>query len=160
VQAILDNHVAEANLRIVQRDEGSSFPLDIKIKDEDYGVQRAVWEEGGLLLLKISGKHKSICRYLGRPPKFEGQHSPHFRLLLAELVAENVCRRLLEDRDKKEREKYGQNDMDVPAFYREHYRLMNEFIAIAHEALLSKSEVEKLRYEHITDEATDRTMRQ
>ena len=51
--------------------------------------------EGKPNLLLVSARHKSLSRYLGPEPDFEGQISAHFRVILAEIVAESVCRKSL-----------------------------------------------------------------
>jgi hypothetical protein len=65
--------------------------------DEDYGNIRARWadREGKPNLLLISAKHRSLSRYLGSPPRFPGQNTALFRVLIAEIVAESVCHRAL-----------------------------------------------------------------
>lgn len=73
----------------------------IKLKDEDFGNFRAIWadHEGRPNELRVAGRHESIARYLG-PAKadgtFPGEDSPIYRVLLAEIVAEAVCRKSLQ----------------------------------------------------------------
>lgn len=110
--------------------------IEIKVVDEDLGEQRAVWSGN---LLKISGRHKSIRRYLGPAPSFLGQDSIHFRLLIAELIADNVARRILELNAQKNIREY--EDMDVSGFYQKHRRYMNEFLDIAHKIQIPENEL-------------------
>ena len=49
-------------------------------------------------VLRIAGRHASLSRYLGEPDEhktFPHQDSPLYRVLLAEIVAEAVCRKSL-----------------------------------------------------------------
>lgn len=111
--------------------------IEIKVVDEDLGEQRAVWSGN---LLKISGRHKSIHRYLGPAPEFVGQDSIHFRLLIAELIADNVARRVLELNAQKNVREF--EDMDVSGFYQKHRRYMNDFLEIAHKIQIPEPEIE------------------
>jgi len=110
--------------------------IEIKVVDEDLGEQRAVWSGN---LLKISGRHKSVHRYLGPAPEFLGQDSIHFRLLIAELIADNVARRILELNAQKNIREY--EDMDVSSFYQKHRRYMNEFLEKAHEIQIPERDI-------------------
>lgn len=123
---------------IPPRDLGHDF--EIKLVDEDLGEQRAVWDGN---FLKISGRHNSIRRYLGPAPDFSGQKSIHFRLLLAELIADNVARRVLELNSQKNIKEY--EEMDVSSFYQKHRRYMNEFLEIAHKIQIPENEINTLR---------------
>lgn len=111
--------------------------IEIKVVDEDLGEQRAVWSGN---LLKISGRHKSVRRYLGPSPEFIGQDSIHFRLLIAELIADNVARRVLELNAQKNIRDF--EDIDVSGFYQKHRRYMNEFLEIAHKIQIPEPEIE------------------
>ncbi|MDP2649842.1 MAG: hypothetical protein Q8P10_03275 [bacterium] len=110
--------------------------IEIKVVDEDLGEQRAVWDGD---LLKIGGRHSSVRRYLGPAPDFSNQDSIHFRLLLAELIADNVARRVLELNAQKNIGEY--EDMDVSSFYNRHRKYMNDFLEIAHEIQIPESEI-------------------
>lgn len=110
--------------------------MEIKVVDEDLGDQRAVWTGN---LLKISGRHNSIRRYLGPAPEFKGQDSIHFRLLLAELIADNVARRVLELNSQKNIREF--EDLDVTGFYNKHRRYMNEFLERAHKIQIPEDEI-------------------
>jgi hypothetical protein len=70
------------------------------LENDDFGNFRSIWAEhlGKPNLLLISAKHDSIKRYLNYDPKtkeWDGDKQPHFRVLLAEIVAESVCRKSL-----------------------------------------------------------------
>lgn len=112
--------------------------IEIKVVDEDLGEQRAVWSGN---LLKISGRHKTIRRYLGPPSSWlSAQDSIHFRLLIAELIADNVARRILELNAQKNIHEY--EDMDVSGFYQKHRKHVNDFLEIAHKIQIPESEIE------------------
>lgn len=115
--------------------------IEIKVVDEDLGEQRAVWSGN---ILKISGRHKSVMRYLGPAPDFLGQDSIHFRLLIAELIADNVARRVLELNAQKNIREY--EDIDVSSFYQKHRRYMNEFLEVAHKIQIPETEIETIHF--------------
>ena len=105
LHAILGSAKADAAVRVVQRTLAGP-PIEFKIVPEDLGQQRAVWDpppDG--YLLKISALHESVGRYLGpRRDEYPGQNEPHFRVLLAEIAAASVCRRLLTEKSKKRKQ--------------------------------------------------------
>ena len=146
IQAQVGRALAEASVRVVQRETGG-LPLKFHVDNKDYGGQRAKWDPPDGYTLSIAGKHESIGRYLGPAENgFPGQNTPHFLVLLAEIIADRVCRRLLE----LEGEKRGRDwvkEMDVDAFYREHYRYMGEFVRLAHRSMLSAAELQALKME-------------
>lgn len=111
--------------------------ITIQVVDEDLGEQRAVWDSN---LLKISGRHPSVRRYLGSPESgFPGQDFIHFRMLMAELIADNVARRILELNAQKDIRAY--ENMDITAFYRLHRKHMNDFLEVAHKIQIPESEL-------------------
>jgi len=108
--------------------------IEIKVVDEPLGDQRAVWSGN---LLKINGRHNTIKRYLD--PEFEPQDSLHFRVLLAELIADNVAKIVIERNSNSNTREY--DDMDPTSFYNKHRRYVNEFIEIAHKIQIPESEI-------------------
>lgn len=70
-------------------------------------------------------------------PDSTGQDSIHFRLLMAELIAGTVARRILELNATKPEYK----DMDVTGFYRKHGEYMNNFLEIAHRIQIPDMEI-------------------
>jgi len=84
-----------------------------------------------------------LCR-----TEFQGQNSPLFRVLLAEIVAESVCRKSLTLESKERTWEFRWADLkedyliadDVFAKFQ---RLMRDFVADAHAIMLSDQEVKK-----------------
>jgi len=140
---------ATTRVKIVQKEE-SKVNIEIKLVDEDFGNFRAMWaiDEGKPNLLKISSRHNSISRYLGQPPDFLGQDSPHFKLLLAEIVAESVCRKALSLESKAHPWEFRLSDLredylivdDVMARLQKRIR---DFAEGAHKIMLKDSEIPK-----------------
>lgn len=142
VRAHLDGIEAKTLVKIVQKEEFGP-EIEIKLVDEDFGYFRAQWAdlEGKQNLLKIARKHPSISRYLGKAPDFNGQNSTEFKILLAEIVAESVCRKLL--RIQTERSSWLFNWADqkedsviAESVLYEFNKRMRSFLPIAHSIVL------------------------
>ena len=82
-------------------------------------------------ILRIAARHPSLNRYLGAPPDFIGQEDKHYRVLLAEIVAEAVCSRLLSRNASDQPSEYS--DFDWDAYYAEYCRMMTKFLPVAHD---------------------------
>ena len=136
---------------ISKSSEDKTIPIRIELREEDFHNFRASWAdyEGKPNLLLISAKHKSISRYLGAAPQFEGQNTPHFRVILAEIVAESICRKSLE-LESQERswdfsfadEKEGR--LIVNSVLAELQKRMREFLPIAHSIMLNEKELQAI----------------
>ncbi len=117
--------------------KGSS--ISIKVRDVDLGNQRYMWR-GNSLELQIAARHPSLSRYLGRESEgFPGQESKHFRLLLAEIVADAVCGKIIERREKAGL--YDDEQQDWNQFYAEFSSLMTRFLPTAHKLVLPDGDV-------------------
>ncbi len=67
--------------------------ITIRLEDVDYDTHRYRWNKN---VLEIAARHPSLARYLGdKSEHFPGQDERHFRVLLAEIVAEATCSRRL-----------------------------------------------------------------
>ena len=101
VRAWLDGHEAQTLVRVTEKTKDGGGPkVRIKLLDKDLGRFRAMWadHEGRPNELWVAGRHESLARYLGRATpdgNFPGEDSPLYRVLLAEIVAEAVCRKSL-----------------------------------------------------------------
>jgi hypothetical protein len=113
---------------VVSRDPlGTS--ISIKLENVDHVNQRSRWRGA---VLEIAAKHPSVSRYLGPFPDFAGQEERHFRVLLAEIVAEAVCSLLISKNAESRPGEYAEYDWD--AYYADYTKLMTEFLPIAHES--------------------------
>ena len=105
-------------------------PIKIEIvADKDPGNQRSRWSANSL---RVFAKHPSVQRYLGPGPEFTNQEQKHFRVLLAEIVAEAVCQRVLGKKALEDPDEY--RDLDWDGYYADYTKLMTEFLPIAHES--------------------------
>lgn len=99
ITASINGDKAIIKVKVIQREE-KGVKIEFDFRNEDFGNFRALWaeHEGKPNLLLISAKHDSIKRYLKYNPetnKYEGSDAPHFRVLLAEIITESVCRKAL-----------------------------------------------------------------
>jgi len=124
---------AYCELLVANRDE-EGVALRFRLVDYDLGTNhRAVWDRREPNTLLITTQHESIGRYLGSSAGgYPGQHGAPFRVLLAELIADNVCRRIVEQHARA-----LPNRFDSDKLYLLHNRLMKEFTPIAHRIQLS-----------------------
>jgi hypothetical protein len=127
----------EASIRLqTVPPKGSS--ISIKVRDIDLGNQRYMWR-GSTLELQIAARHPSLARYLGRESDgFPGQDKKHFRLLLAEIVGDAVCGKIIERREKAGA--YDDEQQDWNQFYAEFSSLMTRFLPTAHKLVLPDAE--------------------
>ncbi len=150
VALVADVHgeAAKATIRVVDRPEADrSIPIDIRIVPEDFGNFRARWVGSQL---QISARHSSLSRYLGSEEDgFPGQTSPIFRLLLAEIVAESVCRKLLDLEVRQHRGEFQWAELKEPYLILEEVlaqmqRRFRALVSDAHKVMLTDTEVKAL----------------
>ena len=136
-----------ARIRVVQ-EEAHGVPLKIEVKDKPLYGFRAQWAdaEGKPNLLEISSRHLSVKRYLGAAPEYAGQDTPMCRLLIAEIVAEAVCRRTLARQAANRHWEFdwarSQDTEAIADSVIVHFnRLMEQFLPVAHAAMVTDAEV-------------------
>ena len=102
--------------------------LKIKLEDIDLKHQRSRWRQN---VLEIAARHPSLSRYLGsKANDFPGQETKHFRVLVAEIVADAVCYKLLAQNVQANPEDYENADWDQ--YYADYSRYVSQFLPIAH----------------------------
>jgi hypothetical protein len=120
---------------VVAQQEGGGPRLFIKVADEAQGRYRAYVErDGEVTTIKILGGHSAIKRYLGPGPKFPSQDSPAARIVIAEIIAGEAARLVME---KKHR---APGELDGPAFYSEHLLYLEKYLARCHKMMLVDAE--------------------
>ena len=110
---------------------------EVKIEPIDFTNQRYRWHGN---IIQVAAFHPSLRRYLGSSQeKFPGQHHLQFRVLLAEIVADAVCSKILERRVIARPEEY--EDADWQDYSADFTKLMTEFLPIAHETQIPENEL-------------------
>lgn len=133
VRAEIEGRSAECTVVVAPRDE-EGIELTFELVDYPLGQNyRATWDRDEPNKLQITTQHESISRYLGSADDgYPGQHSEAFRVLLAELISDNVCRRIV-----AEQLRALPMEIDADKVYVQHNRLMREFTPIAHRVQLA-----------------------
>jgi hypothetical protein len=144
VAVMIGRYKAEADVKVIQKRRELGPPLKIDIRPEHYGNFRARWDRpNNPNLLLIAAKHESVARYLGRSEEqFPGQKLPLFKILLAEIVAEYLCRKILEEQAKQVPWEF--ENLGVDEFYARHNRLHRECIATFHKIQLSDGDIKQI----------------
>ena len=133
VIAEVNGRRAQCELQVALQDE-EGVALQFRLVDYDLGANyRAVWDRREPNTLLITTKHESTGRYLGGQAEgYPGQNGGPFRVLLAELIADNVCRRIVEEHARAQPHQF-----DSDKIYLLHNRLMKEFTPVAHRIQLA-----------------------
>jgi hypothetical protein len=125
LSATLGQRQASAEIRSVEQ-KGTG--IKIKLEGIDLGNQRYRWRQN---VLEIAAEHPSLHRYLGpKAENFPGQEAKHFRILLAEIVADAVCTRLVSRNVELCPEDFQGADWDT--YYAQFDKLRTKFLPIAH----------------------------
>ena len=125
VIARLGKHEAETELRAAA---AAGAGIVIKLEDVDHGALRYRWNRN---VLEIGARHPSLKRYLGpKSEQYPGQDELHFRVLLAEVVAEALCSRRLQGNIESNPGDF--EGMSWDDYYRHFARMMSEFLPKAH----------------------------
>lgn len=133
IRAEIEGKSTECAVSVAPRDD-EGIELTFELVDYSLGQNyRATWDRDEPNKLQITTQHESISRYLGSADDgYPGQHSDAFRVLLAELISDNVCRRIV-----AEQLRALPVDVDADKVYVQHNRLMREFTPIAHKVQLA-----------------------
>ncbi len=150
VKATANGREAITHVKVVQKPDEQGVPFKFELRDEDFGNFRAMWadHEGKPHLLLVSTRHPSISRYLGPAPAYEGQNELHFRVLLAEIIAEAVCSKSLELESKELTWEFRWADLKEDHLIANSVRAslqqrLRTFVVDAHATMLSNVEVAK-----------------
>lgn len=151
VTANLSDHEAICSVKTVSQDE-QRIDFEIDLSDEPMiGSVRAEWaaSEGQPNKLKIFVQHDSLKRYIGPAPNFIGQIEPHFRILLAEIAAESICRKALQYETQQNPWEFrfadSADDRTIAdAVFVELQKRMRKFLPIAHRVMLSDEDILKI----------------
>ncbi len=132
ITANLDGRMTSCGVAVLPREE-EGIELSFKLVDYPLGKSwRATWEREEPNKLLITTTHESIRRYLGdEAAGYPGQQSEAFRVLLAELISDNVCRRIVQEHAQA-----LPMEFDSERVYQLHNQFMREFTPIAHRTQL------------------------
>ena len=124
---------ATCTVRVVAKEE---LGAELRFQLVNYSLgenYRAVWDRREPNRLLITTRHESVSRYLGEEADgYPGQHEGTFRVLMAELISDNICRRIVEEHVRA-----LPHEFDSDKVYLMHNRLMKEFTPLAHKIQLA-----------------------
>ena len=133
--ASLGEETAKCEVVVAQSDTGGPS-IAIRIVDEAGGKYRALVDrEGEQTVIKILGGHPAIRRYLGPGPVFPNQDQLGARLMIAEIVAGEASRIVMERRFSVS------GELDAPAFYSEHLTYMQRYLSRCHKMMVGDGEL-------------------
>ena len=102
---------AKSRARIAREDDTSSPSFQIKFQDGDAGPHRALIEGN---IIWIQGKHPAVRKVLGKGPEFKRQNDPIGRASIAEIVAFEITKKIVEAKFK------NREDIDAGQIYYTH----------------------------------------
>jgi len=123
------------------RVRGKELPkgsVSIRLVDKDLGIYRAQFSRDNSNLLEITARHDSVGRYLRYDEttgEWIGQDSPHFRILMAEIVAETIARRMIISASAN-----GSSFSDVARQTHAQYEIFNKLLPQAHRIMVPQTE--------------------
>lgn len=132
ITARLGSVSATCNLAVTRDEEGPS--IEIQIDDDEAGRNRAIVErDGDKIRIRIKGGHPAVRRYQGTPPDFSGRDQALFKALVAEIVADQAARMVLERKFPVS----GAERLDAARFYVEHYFYLHKYLPRCHKTLVA-----------------------
>ncbi len=130
--AKLESTIATCNLAVTRDDEGPS--IKIEIENDEAGRYRAIVDKDGQqVIIKIKGGHSALRRYGGSPPDYQERDQPLFKALVAEIVADQAARMVLERKFPVS----GAEQLDAARFYAEHYFYLSKYLTRCHKVLVA-----------------------
>lgn len=141
-QAVLTVKLGDliATCRVVVTKEQEGPLLGFKIVDDEQGNYRAIVEQDGTqTTIKVMGRHPVMKRYRGPAPDFPGDDLTATKLVVAEILADQVARMIME----KKFPSSIREQMDAARFYFEHYRYLAKYLSRCHRVLFSDAQLEQ-----------------
>jgi len=133
---------ANTRVKVVAKDEPAKVSIDISLVPEKGGQLRAAWDRDNPNLLKVYAEHTTLSRYLGSYEEdYPGQKLPHFKVLLAEIVADKVAQRVLQARVDANPRLF----VDTNNFFFLYSAEMTAFLPVAHKIMISDADVARLK---------------
>jgi hypothetical protein len=140
ITAKVNDTCAECRASVSSQDEGAP-DLEIRLQDQSLGSFRSTLKEEEVagrrkLYLDVMTKHPTLNRYIGAPPDYRGQDTIPWRVLLAEVIAEAIVRRVLERKYPVESQ-----GTDAEGFFVELFQRTADLAPRIHRELVSDSEL-------------------
>ena len=131
--AVLGTTLAECDV-VVGRFEGDGPTVRFELVDQEMGHFRAwVEEEAGGVKINILGANKALKRYLGPGPDFPNQNSAQARAVIAEIIAGEAARLVVQRKFR------SAGELDGPGFYAEHLEYLDKYLRRCHVVMVGDS---------------------
>jgi len=126
IVARLGDISASTVVYVAKEEAGPS--LHIQVVDEEQGNYRAIVDREAIpLSIRIMGRHPVMRRFRG--PDHSGDDSPATQVLIAEIVADQIARIIIE---RKYPITMSGEPLDAARFYAEHYRYLSKYLDRCH----------------------------
>jgi hypothetical protein len=131
--AVLGGTLAECDV-VAGRFEGDGPSLHFELVDQEMGHFRAwVEDEAGGMKINILGANKALKRYLGPGPDFPNQNTPQARAVIAEIIAGEAARLVVQRKFR------SAGELDGPAFYAEHLEYLDKYLRRCHVVMVGEA---------------------
>lgn len=118
ITAVLGNTTATTTARISTPDDQKGESFQVQLQNTSAGAFRAEIKGN---IVRIFGKHPAVRRLIGKGPDFPRQDEPIGRAAIAEIVASELTRKIVEA-------KFKDKEMDAAAIYFEHRELLSRYL--------------------------------
>ena len=126
ITAVVGDTTAMANAHISTPAETQGQTFHFEIENASAGAFRAEIKGN---VVRIFGRHPAVERLIGKAPEFPQQDDPIGRAAIAEIVASEVTRKIVEA-------KFRGKDVDAAAIYFEHRELLSRYLKKCQSVLL------------------------
>jgi len=133
LEVVLGGANASCTVYVAREEEAPGLRIEFD-DNPDVGARRAIVDrDGGQAVIRIQCNHPSVLRYLGPGPEHLGQHEAISRAVIAEIVAGEAARMVVE-------RKFGSGaaagDLDAASLYYEHVVYFGKYIARCHRSFV------------------------
>ena len=126
IMAIVGDTTATTIAQISTRPESNGMSFQFILENTQAGPFRAEIRDN---VVRIFGKHPAVEKLIGKAPKFPLQNERIGRAAIAEIIASEVTRRIVEA-------KLRGKDVDASAIYYEHRQLLSRYLKKCQAVLL------------------------
>jgi hypothetical protein len=126
ISALVGSTQAKSVARVSETGESEGVAFQFSIESRIAGSNRALVEGS---YIRIMGQHPAVSKLLGASPLFPLQDEPVGRAAIAEIIATEVTRKVIEA-------KFKNRELDAATLYYEHQQLLARYLQKCHAALL------------------------
>lgn len=116
--AYVGDTTAQSSARVAQTADDSGLEFQFRVRNEERGPYRAVFEGNTIVIM---GLHPAVRKILGKPPEFARQDEPIGRAVIAEIIAFEVTRKVVESR-------YKTRELDAGQVYSLHQATLPRYL--------------------------------